>query len=67
MEKISHILETVKETIGDIRRFDKKSALFANSVFKIILLGDSCVGKSSFYSRYFGEKFDYNIMSTVGI
>jgi GTPase SAR1 family protein len=66
MDKISHILEDVVERISDIRRFDKKNALFANSVFKIILLGDSSVGKSSFYSRYFGEKFDYNLMSTVG-
>lgn len=36
-------------------------------VFKLILLGDSAVGKTSFFKKYFQKLFDYNFMSTVGI
>ena len=33
--------------------------------FKILLLGNSCVGKTSFLARYFGEKFTFQL-ATIG-
>ena len=35
--------------------------------FKIILIGDSTVGKSAFFNRFFKNEFDTNFMSTFGI
>ena len=37
------------------------------NVFKIILLGDSTVGKTSFYNRFFLNEFTNNFTSTIGI
>jgi GTPase SAR1 family protein len=51
----------------EICNYDKKRALFSNNSFKIILLGDSTVGKSSFFTRYFDDSFDEFMLSTVGI
>ena len=34
---------------------------------KIILLGDSMVGKTSFINRFFSEGFDPNLTSTIGL
>ena len=35
--------------------------------FKVMLLGESGVGKSSLLNRYIYQKFDYGIPSTAGI
>lgn len=36
-------------------------------VFKIVVIGDAGVGKSSFISRFVDNTFDNNYMSTIGI
>ena len=38
-----------------------------NLLFKIILLGDSQVGKTSIISRYNNDTFTENLMSTIGV
>lgn len=38
-----------------------------NPILKVILLGDSGVGKSSLINRYVNEKFSENNMQTIGV
>ena len=39
----------------------------SNNIYKIILLGDTTVGKTSFYHRFFLNEFTPNFTSTIGI
>ena len=39
----------------------------SNNVYKIILLGDTTVGKTSFYHRFFSNEFTPNFTSTIGV
>ena len=39
----------------------------SNNIYKIILLGDTTVGKTSFYHRFFSNEFTPNFTSTIGI
>ena len=52
-KKIIHPLKNTKES--------------GYNSFKIILLGDSTVGKSAFFNRFFKNDFQTNFMSTFGI
>ena len=36
-------------------------------LFKLILIGDSCVGKSNILSKYLKNEFDPNSRATVGV
>ena len=37
------------------------------NVIKLILLGDSLVGKTSFYNKFFYDKYENNLSCTIGI
>lgn len=36
-------------------------------MFKVVLIGDSGVGKSNLFSRYINNEFSYNTKTTVGV
>lgn len=54
-------------TIYESEKNNKSNSLYVNNVYKIILLGDGTVGKSSFFKRYFYDDFDDNYMLTMGV
>lgn len=54
-------------TIYESEKNNKTHSIFARRVYKIILLGDGTVGKSSFFKRYFYDDFEDNYMMTVGV
>jgi small GTP-binding protein len=59
--------ETRDYTIYESEKNNKTSSLYVNNVYKIILLGDGTVGKTSFFKRYFYDDFDDNYMMTMGV
>jgi GTPase SAR1 family protein len=46
--------------------FNRSLSLFADTVFKLILVGDSEVGKTSFFNRFFEQDFEDSTIATVG-
>lgn len=52
--------------IKELEYYDKPTALGANSNYKIILVGDSSVGKSCFFTQYFKDEYIENNISTLG-
>ncbi len=56
-----------KINIFQWENYNKANFIRIKTVYKIILLGDSEVGKSSFFKRYFNEEFDENFLLTVGV
>ena len=36
-------------------------------LFKIIIVGESCVGKTNIISRYLNDEFKYDVMNTLGV
>ena len=46
---------------------DRKESLNAESSVNIILIGDSGVGKTNLFSRYFNNIFEKNFISSVGM
>ena len=40
---------------------------YSESLFKILLLGDSGVGKSSIIIRYIENNFSNNLMNSIGV
>ena len=59
-----------KEKVNDILNYqDYQSQKYEKNYEnkKIILLGDSMVGKTSFINRFFSEGFDPNLTSTIGL
>ena len=59
-----------KEKVKDILNYQDYQSQNYEKNFenkKIILLGDTMVGKTSFINRFFSEGFDPNLTSTIGI
>lgn len=54
------------QVVRELEYYDKPTALGANANYKIILVGDSSVGKSCFFSQYFKDEFIENNISTLG-
>lgn len=54
-------------TIYESEKSNKTNCLYVKTVYKIILLGDGEVGKSSFFKRYFFDDFEENYMLTMGV
>ena len=46
---------------------NKPIIIYNYSIIRLILLGDSLVGKTSFYNKFFYDKFEMNLNSTIGI
>lgn len=78
MQHVSGLFEKIR-TIYDITKlipnkyikesFDQKqiSSNYAQGSLKIVILGNSFVGKTSFYGRYFTNNFSQEFISTIGI
>jgi small GTP-binding protein len=52
--------------IQELDKYDKTIAMSANDNYKILLVGDSTVGKSCFFTQYFKDQFIENNISTLG-
>jgi len=53
--------------VFECEKLKRKNYLAVNNVYKIILLGDGTVGKSSFFKRYFFNDYDDKYTLTMGI
>lgn len=59
--------ELKDHSIYESEKHSKKNSIYVNNIYKIILLGDGTVGKSSFFKRYFYDDFNDNYMLTMGV
>ena len=67
-ENIRIPINSIKERINYSNWKDKVSELFqADGIINIVLMGDSGVGKSNVFSRYFNNKFVRTFISTIGV
>ena len=58
-------LEKIKYIDNNKNKFKFEETLYEN--IKIILIGDTQVGKTSFLNQFFSEGFNINFISTIGI
>ena len=67
-ENIRIPINSIKERINYSNWKDKLSELLqADGIINIVLMGDSGVGKSNVFSRYFNNKFVRTFISTIGV
>ena len=57
----------LKEKMEDLQEKNNKYLNIAEGTINIILIGDSGVGKSNLFSRYFQNNFEENFVSTLGV
>ena len=67
-ENIRIPINSIKERINYLNWKDKVSDFYqADGIINIVLMGDSGVGKSNVFSRYFNNKFVRTFISTIGV
>ena len=59
INKLQESLEIYKEKISELAKSD--------GIINIVLMGDSGVGKSHLFCRYFNHKIEETVVSTIGI
>jgi small GTP-binding protein len=57
----------ISNTVHEYENNDRNYSIYAKTIYKLILLGDGTVGKTSFFKRYFNNDFNDNYMMTIGV
>jgi hypothetical protein len=67
IDKIINIFITYSKINKNMKNLPTNSSTFYDALYKIILVGDTSVGKTSFLRRYNDNIFSEDVLSTMGI